>query len=100
MKQAHADLGAAASPVELLACSAALDHATLPPLVPTSSAAPASPLTRALVISLGLLGECAALMLGIPGGDGARCSDGPAGRRHRGVAWHRRRERRGVGQRG
>src|SRR5204863_367779 len=27
MKQAHADLGAAASPVELLACSAALEHA-------------------------------------------------------------------------
>jgi len=72
MKQAHADLGAAASPVELLACSAALDHATLPPLVFTSSAAPASPLRSALVISLGLFGECAALMLGISGGDGAR----------------------------
>src|SRR5439155_1227949 len=34
MKQAHADLGAAASPVELVACSAALDRATLPPVVP------------------------------------------------------------------
>src|SRR5207245_9554095 len=33
LKEAHADLGAAASPVELLACASALRHATLPPAV-------------------------------------------------------------------
>src|SRR5207247_788831 len=78
MKQAHADLGAAASPVELLACSAALDHATLPPLVFTSSAAPASPLRSALVISLVLFGECAELLRWLYGCDGVRwcCSLG------------------------
>lgn len=56
-KRLHADLGAAAGPVELLACSAALEHATLP--------------AGALVISLGLFGECAVLMLRRAGGDGA-----------------------------
>jgi len=63
MKQAHADLGAAASPVELLACSAALEHATLPRAVsqPPQSAAPA--FRSALVLSLGLFGECSALMV-------------------------------------
>jgi 3-oxoacyl-(acyl-carrier-protein) synthase len=71
LKRAHADLGAAASPVELLACSAALDHATLPPRVSENSPASASPLRSALVISLGLFGECAALMMRTPGGDGA-----------------------------
>ena len=63
MKQAHADLGAAASPVELLACSAVLEHATLPRAVsqPPQSAAPA--FRSALVLSLGLFGECSALMV-------------------------------------
>ena len=64
MKQAHADLGAAASPVELVACSAALDRATLPPVVPGGPPVAAASIERALVISLGLFGECAALMVG------------------------------------
>src|SRR5438128_10101104 len=72
VKQAHADLGAAASPVELLACSAALEHAALPPVVSEDSFASEPPFRSALVISLGLFGECAALMIGKPGGDGAR----------------------------
>jgi 3-oxoacyl-(acyl-carrier-protein) synthase len=63
MKAAHADLGAAATPVELLACSAALAHATLPRAV-SSLLPPATPAYRsALVVSLGLFGECAALMV-------------------------------------
>ena len=63
MKDAHADLGAAATPVELLACSAALEHATLPRAV-SSLPPPAAPAYRsALVVSLGLFGECAALMV-------------------------------------
>ena len=66
MKQAHADLGAAASPVELLACSAALEHEALPPVVSEDSLAPDQPFRSALVISLGLFGECAALMIGKP----------------------------------
>ena len=66
MKAAHADLGAAASPVELLACSAALDRATLPPVVSANGLVSASTLKSALVISLGLFGECAALMIGKP----------------------------------
>ena len=72
MKQAHADLGAAASPVELLACSAALEHEALPPVVSEDSLASDQSFRSALVISLGLFGECAALMIGKPGGDGAR----------------------------
>lgn len=63
MKQAHADLGAAASPVELLACSAALEHATLPRAVSEPPLSPAPALRSALVLSLGLFGECAALMV-------------------------------------
>src|SRR2546422_291500 len=63
MKSAHADLGAAASPVELLACSAALEHATLPRAVVEPPLPPTSPHRSALVISLGLFGECAALMV-------------------------------------
>ena len=66
MKQAHADLGAAASPVELLACSAALEHEALPPVVSEDSFASDQPFRSALVISLGLFGECAALMIGKP----------------------------------
>src|SRR5206468_1214396 len=63
MKKAQGDLGAAASPVELLACSAALEHATLPRGVwqQPRSAVPA--FGSALVLSLGLFGECSALMV-------------------------------------
>ncbi len=61
MKGLHADLGAATSPVELLACSMALEHGTLPPGVAEMPSS--APLRDALVISLGLFGECAALML-------------------------------------
>ena len=63
MKRLHADLGAAASPVELLACSAALERATLPPVMSNGSLASPSSFQEALVISLGLFGECAALVL-------------------------------------
>ncbi len=63
MKQLHADLGAAASPVELLACSTALERATLPPVISNGSSASTTSFRDALVISLGLFGECAALML-------------------------------------
>src|SRR5262245_35103626 len=63
LKSAHADLGAASSPVELLACSLALRQATLPPGVTTRSAATTPTLRAALVLALGLFGECSALML-------------------------------------
>jgi len=66
MKSAHADLGAAASPVELLACSAAIEHATLPRAVAESPSSPPPALRCALVISLGLFGECAALIVRTP----------------------------------
>jgi 3-oxoacyl-(acyl-carrier-protein) synthase len=69
MKRLHADLGAATSAVELLACSAALEHATLPAAADPSGQ-PAM-LRDVLVISLGLFGECAVLMLRRAGGDGA-----------------------------
>jgi 3-oxoacyl-[acyl-carrier-protein] synthase II len=63
MKRAHADLGAASLPVEFLACSCALGQDILPPAVAVETSRP----TRtALLISLGLFGECVALMLGIP----------------------------------
>jgi 3-oxoacyl-(acyl-carrier-protein) synthase len=71
MKQLHADLGAAASPVELLACSAALAHATLPAVVPAGPTQTPASFRDALVISLGLFGECAALVLRKIGGGGA-----------------------------
>ena len=67
MKEAHGDLGAAACPVELLACSAALQHAIIPPIVSRFSETPERPRYRALVLSLGLFGESAALMLGKAG---------------------------------
>jgi 3-oxoacyl-(acyl-carrier-protein) synthase len=67
MKDAHGDLGAASCPVELLACSAALQHAMLPPVVSSASTTPEVPPRRALVLSLGLFGESAALMLGKAG---------------------------------
>ena len=63
MKAAHGDLGAAACPVELLACSAALQHDIIPPIVSSASETPEAPRRRALVLSLGLFGESAALML-------------------------------------
>ncbi len=64
MKDLHGDLGAASSAVELLACSAALQHAIIPPIVSTASEAPRSRLRHALVLSLGVFGESAAVMLG------------------------------------
>jgi 3-oxoacyl-[acyl-carrier-protein] synthase II len=67
MKHAHGDLGAAAAPVELLTCSAALRHDMIPPIVSTPSKTPGVRRRRALVLSLGLFGESAALMLGHPG---------------------------------
>jgi 3-oxoacyl-[acyl-carrier-protein] synthase II len=67
MKAAHGDMGAAGCPVELLACSAALQHDMIPPVVSTPSTTPGVPLHRALVLSLGLFGESAALMLGKAG---------------------------------
>jgi 3-oxoacyl-(acyl-carrier-protein) synthase len=73
MKAAHGDLGAAACPVELLACSATLRHAMIPPVVSSASEAPAAiPRTSALVLSLGLFGESAALMIGTAGDSDAR----------------------------
>jgi 3-oxoacyl-[acyl-carrier-protein] synthase II len=48
MKAAHGSLGAASTPVELLACTAMLESGAL---------------DRALVLSIGLFGECAALMV-------------------------------------
>jgi len=74
LKAAHADLGAAASPVELLACSSALRHATVPPDVsdhdPESRLGRRGPspamtpvLRSVLVLTLGLFGECSALMM-------------------------------------
>ena len=67
MKEAHGDLGAASCPVELLACSAALQHDIIPPIVSSASETPDVPHRRALVLSLGLFGESAALMLGKAG---------------------------------
>jgi hypothetical protein len=63
LKSAHADLGAASSPVELLACSSALRQAMLPPGVSDRAAARTPVLRSALVLALGLFGECSALML-------------------------------------
>jgi 3-oxoacyl-(acyl-carrier-protein) synthase len=71
LKRLHADLGAASSPVELLACSAALAHATLPAAVAAGPPERPAALRDALVISLGLFGECVTLILRRLGGDGA-----------------------------
>jgi 3-oxoacyl-[acyl-carrier-protein] synthase II len=67
MKAAHGDLGAASCPVELLACCNALQRDMIPPVVSTSSKTPEVSLRRALVLSLGLFGESAALILGKSG---------------------------------
>ena len=63
LKEAHADLGAAASPVELLACASALRHATLPPAVSARSTSTTPVFRSALVLAIGLFGECSALMM-------------------------------------
>ena len=63
-KRAHGDLGAASSAVEFLACSLALEYGMLPAGVVAGGRALSGPPGRALVLSLGLFGECAALMLG------------------------------------
>jgi len=72
MKDVHGDLGAASCPVELLACSEVLQHDMIPPVVSSSSETPGVPRRRALVLSLGLFGESAALMLGKAGVSDAR----------------------------
>jgi 3-oxoacyl-(acyl-carrier-protein) synthase len=63
LKEAHADLGAAASPVELLACASALRHAMLPPAVSARSTSTTPVFRSALVLTIGLFGECSALMM-------------------------------------
>jgi 3-oxoacyl-(acyl-carrier-protein) synthase len=63
LKAAHADLGAAASPVELLACASALRHATLPPAVSEPRASRTPVFRSALLLCLGLFGECSALVM-------------------------------------
>jgi 3-oxoacyl-[acyl-carrier-protein] synthase II len=65
-KRAHGDLGAASTPVELLACSLAIEYGMLPAGIVNGGGAGAAPPERALVLSLGLFGECAALVLGKP----------------------------------
>jgi 3-oxoacyl-[acyl-carrier-protein] synthase II len=75
MKDAHGDLGAAGAPVEFLACSAALREGKMRSWISGLSAKPRYPSVsrqtetshRALLISLGQFGECAALMLAGPG---------------------------------
>ena len=68
MKRAHGDLGAAGAPVEFLACSAALREGKMRSWISGFSATPhTEPSHRALLISLGQFGECAALMLAGPG---------------------------------
>ncbi|HKQ67131.1 MAG TPA: beta-ketoacyl synthase N-terminal-like domain-containing protein [Methylomirabilota bacterium] len=63
LKSAHADLGAASSPVELLACSSVLRQAIIPPAVSDRRTGTTPVLRSALVLALGLFGECSALML-------------------------------------
>jgi 3-oxoacyl-(acyl-carrier-protein) synthase len=66
MKRAHGDLGAAACPVELLACVTALGQDALPPGLGSGTYGPAATRRSALVLSLGLLGESAALVIAAP----------------------------------
>ena len=63
LKAAHADLGAAAGPVELLACSSALRHATLPPAAADHAPSRTPVFRSVLLLTLGLFGECSALMM-------------------------------------
>ncbi len=69
MKMAHGDLGAAGAPVEFLACSMALQEGKMRSWNSGLTAKPRQTETshRALLISLGQFGECAALMLAGPG---------------------------------
>lgn len=66
MKRAHGELGAASGPIEFLACSAVIERAMIPPVVSSNSGTLPREVDRALVISLGLFGECVAVMLGSP----------------------------------
>ena len=66
MKRAHGDLGAAACPVELLATVAALGAAEIPAGVAGRAMAWPEPPRRALVLTLGLFGESASLVVGAP----------------------------------
>ena len=70
-KLAHGDLGAASGAVEFLACSNALKHDILPPIVASDVQECRRSLRRALVISLGLFGECATLVVGSARGPNA-----------------------------
>jgi 3-oxoacyl-[acyl-carrier-protein] synthase II len=63
MKRLHGSLGAASAPIELLACSSVLRHGIIPPIISRVSGSPPTALRRGLVITLGLFGECAALVL-------------------------------------
>jgi 3-oxoacyl-[acyl-carrier-protein] synthase II len=67
LKAAHGHLGAASAAVEVLACSAMMRHDMIPPVAASRSVTFPVSLRRALVLSLGLFGECAALMLGRAG---------------------------------
>jgi 3-oxoacyl-(acyl-carrier-protein) synthase len=66
-KRQHGHLGAAAGPVELLACSAAFEHAIIRATALTGPEG--APPHHAVMISIGFFGECAAIVLGR--GDGA-----------------------------
>jgi 3-oxoacyl-[acyl-carrier-protein] synthase II len=69
MKSLHGDLGAASTPVELLSCSVALERSFIPEAMTHGGHPRPSSLRRALAVSIGLFGECAALMLGAPRAD-------------------------------
>jgi 3-oxoacyl-(acyl-carrier-protein) synthase len=61
--RALGDLGAAGGVAALLGCSAVLGHGMIPPVV-LDGPIPPRPWRTALVIALGVFGECAAVMLG------------------------------------
>lgn len=71
LKRAHGHLGAASGPVEFLACSSVPAHAIIPAIASDSSPVSLGPCRRVLVVSVGLFGECAALVLGRPDSTGA-----------------------------
>jgi 3-oxoacyl-[acyl-carrier-protein] synthase II len=64
MKPAHGDLGAAACPVELLTTVAALGAPAIPTVIAGQTIAGAVRPRRALVLTLGLFGEAAAVIVG------------------------------------
>ena len=68
LKSAFGNLGAASTPVEVLSCSAMMHHAMIPRVVSNGSSSSGSGFHRALVLALGLFGECAALVLERPRG--------------------------------